>query len=98
MRSRSTNPTDAPNENSSRKFGDYPYLLAEIKERIRSTQYEAFKKVKKELVGLYWDIGRMIVERQADAKHGSAIAEQLSSDLRAEFPGICGFTGATFFT
>lgn len=72
-------------------------LLSEIKQRIRSTQYEALKTVNKELVGLYWDIGRMIVERQVDAEHGSAIAEQLSNDLRAEFPGISGFARRNVF-
>lgn len=41
----------------------YRALLGEVKERIRSAQYEALKAVNKELVGLYWDIGRMIVER-----------------------------------
>ena len=91
------NPTDTPNENSLGKQGDYPRLLTEIKERIRSAQYEALKAVNKELVGLYWDIGRMIVGRQADAKHGSAIAEQLSIDLRAEFPGISGFSRRNIF-
>ena len=74
------------------KPGDYPRLLSEIKERIRSAQYEALKAVNKEPVGLYWDIGRMIVVRQADAEHGSAIAERLSNDLRAEFPGISVFS------
>jgi len=38
--------------------------LSEIKGRIRSAQYEALKAVNKELVGLYWDVGRMTVERQ----------------------------------
>lgn len=75
----------------------YLRLLSEIKQRIRSTQYEALKTVNKELVGLYWDIGRMIVERQVDAEHGSAIAEQLSNDLRAEFPGISGFSRRNVF-
>jgi len=89
--------TNAPKENSLATQGDYPGLLTEIKERIRSAQYEALKTVNKELVGLYWDIGRMIVERQADAKHGSAIAEQLSKDLRAEFPGISGFSRRNIF-
>ena len=79
------------------KPGDYPRLLSEIKERIRSAQYEALKAVNKELVGLYWDIGRMIVARQADAEHGSAIAERLSKDLRAEFPGISGFSRRNVF-
>jgi hypothetical protein len=43
-------------------------LLAEVKERVRSAQYAAMKSVNSELVGLYWDIGRMIVERQTDAE------------------------------
>ena len=33
---------------------DYAVLLAEVKERVRSAQYEAFKAVNKELVALYW--------------------------------------------
>lgn len=76
---------------------DYVHLLAEVKERVRSAQYAALKTVNAELVGLYWDIGRMIVERQADAEHGSAIAEQLAHDLRAEFPGISGFSRRNIF-
>ena len=76
---------------------DYAHLLAEVKERVRSAQYTALKVVNNELVGLYWDIGRMIVERQGDAEHGSAIAEQLSNDLRTEFPGISGFSRRNVF-
>ncbi|MGI6460881.1 MAG: PDDEXK nuclease domain-containing protein [Candidatus Hydrogenedentales bacterium] len=76
---------------------DYAHLLAEVKERVRSAQYTALKAVNTELVGLYWDIGRMIVERQTDAEHGTAIAEQLSNDLRTEFPGISGFSRRNVF-
>jgi len=43
---------------------DYARLLAEVKERVLSAQYKALKAVNTELVGLYWDIGRMIVDRQ----------------------------------
>ncbi len=52
------------NDTVSTKSDDYPVLLSEIKERIRSAQYEALKAVNKELVGLYWDIGQKIVVRQ----------------------------------
>ena len=45
---------------------DYAVLLADIKERVRTAQYAALRAVSQELVGLYWDIGRMIVERQGD--------------------------------
>ncbi|MBW7898548.1 hypothetical protein B188_17950 [Candidatus Brocadiaceae bacterium B188] len=64
-------------------LGDYASLLTEVKERIRSAQYTALKAVNRELVALYWDIGRLIVCRQADEAHGSAIAGQLASDLRS---------------
>jgi predicted nuclease of restriction endonuclease-like (RecB) superfamily len=76
---------------------NYPVLLAEIKERVRSAQYAALKAVNKELVGLYWDIGRLIVERQADSNSGPSIAEQLAKDLRAEFPGLAGFSRRNVF-
>jgi hypothetical protein len=42
---------------------DYETFLAEIKERIRQSQYDALKAVNKELIKLYWDIGKMIVEK-----------------------------------
>jgi predicted nuclease of restriction endonuclease-like (RecB) superfamily len=76
---------------------EYASFLAEVKERVRAAQYEALKAVNTELVGLYWDIGQMIVERQTDAEHGAAIAEQLANDLRAEFPGIRGFSRRNVF-
>ena len=72
---------------------DYAGLLAEVKERIRSAQYDALRAVNKELVALYWDLGRVICKRQADGtRWGKAIVERLAADLRAEFPGIQGFS------
>lgn len=71
---------------------DYVHLLAEVKERVRSSQYAALKAVNTELVGLYWDIGRMIAERQEKAGWGRSVVENLSADLRREFPGVAGFS------
>ena len=76
---------------------DYARLLADVKERVRAAQYAALKAVNKELVGLYWDIGRMIAERQTDSAHGDAIVEQLTRDLGAEFPGVSGFSRRNVF-
>jgi len=76
---------------------DYAALLAEVKERVRSAQYAALKAVNKELVTLYWDIGRLIASRQADAAHGAAIAEQLAADLRQEYPGVSGYSRRNVF-
>ena len=71
---------------------DYAKLLSAVKERIRTAQYEALKRVNKELVGLYWDIGKMIKEKQAQASWGKAVVEHLSRDLQNEFPDIRGFS------
>jgi predicted nuclease of restriction endonuclease-like (RecB) superfamily len=71
---------------------DYAELLGEIKQRIRSAQYEALKAVNKELISLYWDIGRMIVERQKGKTWGKSVVERLAKDLQEEFPGISGFS------
>lgn len=49
------------------------------------------------MVTLYWDIGRLITSRQADAAHGAAIAEQLAADLRQEFPGVSGYSRRNVF-
>ncbi len=76
---------------------DYAHLLAEVKERIHSAQYEALKAVNKELVGLYWDIGQMIVERQGVEGWGKSVVEQLAADLRAEFPGMRGFSASNLW-
>jgi predicted nuclease of restriction endonuclease-like (RecB) superfamily len=71
---------------------DYKNLLIEVKQRIRSAQYEALKAVNKHLIALYWDIGKTIVTRQEGASWGKSVVEQLAKDLQAEFPGISGFS------
>lgn len=76
---------------------DYSQLLAEVKERIRSAQVAALKAVNTELVGLYWDLGRMIVERQAGETWGKAVVRKLSDDLRQEFPGVGGFSASNLW-
>lgn len=70
----------------------YGELLADVKARIRSAQYAALRAVNNELVGLYWDIGRMIVERQKGESWGKSVVVRLSADLRKEFPGVSGFS------
>jgi len=70
----------------------YAELLKDIKERVLAAQYAALKSVNKELIGLYWDIGMMIVERQEKEGWGKAVVETLSLDLQKEFPGMLGFS------
>jgi predicted nuclease of restriction endonuclease-like (RecB) superfamily len=76
---------------------DYKHLLLEVKQRIRSAQYEALKAVNKELIALYWDIGKTIVTRQQGASWGKSVVEQLAKDLQTEFPGLSGFSAANLW-
>ena len=71
---------------------EYVTLLVAIKERIRSAQYEALRAVNKGMISLYWDIGKMIVEKQKGKTWGKGIVENLAKDLQVEFPGIRGFS------
>ena len=71
---------------------DYGTLLAAIRERIRSAQYEALRAVNRRLVELYWDIGRLIVEQQRDEAWGRSVVGRLAKDPQAEFPGVSGYS------
>lgn len=71
---------------------NYGQLLGEIKQHIRSAQYEALKAVNQKLIALYWDIGKSIVTRQQGETWGKSVVEQLAKDLQQEFPGISGFS------
>jgi len=70
----------------------YPTFLSDIKQRIRDAQYAALKAVNKEQIQLYWDLGRMIVEKQEQLGWGKSVVEQLSKDLQTEFPGQSGWS------
>ncbi len=71
---------------------EYFDFIGSIKDRIRSAQYEALKAVNKELVGFYWDIGRMISEKQKELGWGKSVVQNISDDLKSEFPGSKGFS------
>lgn len=70
----------------------YVVLLEEIKGRIRAAQVRATLAVNRELVSLYWQIGREILARQEDSGWGARVVERLASDLRREFPGMRGLS------
>ena len=71
---------------------NYGALLGAVKQRIRSAQYDALKAVNKELIALYWDIGKIIAGRQRGKTWGRSIVARLAKDLQAEFPGMQGFS------
>ena len=71
---------------------EYKSWLTDIKTRIKQTQIKAAIKVNTELLRLYWDLGHDIVARQMEAAWGSGFFEQLSKDLKKEFPDLKGFS------
>jgi predicted nuclease of restriction endonuclease-like (RecB) superfamily len=76
---------------------EYKIFFEEIKEQIRKSQYEALKLVNKELIDLYWTIGKMIVEKQEKQRWGNSIVEVLSEDLQKEFPGVQGHSSVNLW-
>ncbi|GHT84315.1 hypothetical protein AGMMS49960_08660 [Betaproteobacteria bacterium] len=70
----------------------YADWLADLKTRIQTAQQRATLAVNRELVLLYWQIGRDILARQAEQGWGSKIIDQLAHDLRIAFPEMKGFS------
>ena len=70
----------------------YAPLLADLKARVRAAQVRAVLSVNREIVLLYWNIGREILRCQRDEGWGAKVVERLAKDLRAEFPEIEGFS------
>lgn len=71
---------------------DYAELLRAVKERVRSAQHSALRAINTQLISLYWDIGRMICERQGGSIRGRAVVARLAEDLHVEMPGVRGFS------
>ena len=70
----------------------YDTFLHDLKTRIRAARTRAALAVNRELVLLYWQIGRDILERQEREGWGAKVIDRLATDLRAEFPDMKGFS------
>ncbi len=73
---------------------DYASFLDSLKSRVQQAQTKAMLSVNRELIQLYWDIGRLIVERQEQAGWGKGIVDRLAADIQKSFPGMGGFSPA----
>ncbi len=67
-------------------------LLADIKQHIQAAQTRAVLAANSELVRLYWDIGRIIDQRQKRDGWGSAVIPRLAQELKNEMPELKGFS------
>ena len=75
----------------------YMELLEDLKRRIREARVRAALSVNRELVLLYWHIGREILKRQKQEGWGAKVIERLARDLRREFPDMKGLSRANLF-
>lgn len=81
-----------PNQPLLLSSDSYQTFLSDLKKRIRTAQIKAALAVNQELVLLYWRIGTEILKRQEAEGWGSKVINQLSKDLKQEFPDIKGFS------
>jgi predicted nuclease of restriction endonuclease-like (RecB) superfamily len=71
---------------------DYNAFLETVKAEVYQSQYKALKQVNKQLIKLYWSIGKAIVEKQEQFGWGKSTVETLANDLQKEFVGVKGFS------
>lgn len=71
---------------------EYKTFLVELKDKIRSTRLRTALSINREVIELYWDIGRRIIRKQETASWGDKLLYSLSCDLRNEFPETRGFS------
>lgn len=75
----------------------YQSWFSELKNKIRVSQLKAAVRVNTELILVYWQLGKEIVNKQQDANWGDALIEQLSKDLSSAFPEMKGFSRTNLF-
>ena len=84
--------TDQPPPSLTTPPAGYADWLAELKTRIHGAQQRAALAVNRELVLLYWQIGRDILGRQSQQGWGAKVVDRLAHDLRSAFPDMKGFS------
>jgi predicted nuclease of restriction endonuclease-like (RecB) superfamily len=70
----------------------YNEFIADLKRRVRTTQFRAVRAANTEVLRLYWSVGRDILDRQRDQGWGAKVVDQISADIRREFPGQRGWS------
>ena len=70
----------------------YADLVNTVKARIRQAQIKASLSANAEMILMYWDIGRMIHERQQEKGWGAGIIPRLAKDIRNDMPEVKGFS------
>ena len=79
-------------EKSEVNSKSYAGLLQSLKTQISQARIRAHLSVNKEMISLYWNIGNQILERQKEEGWGAKVIENISKDLRSEFPEMKGLS------
>jgi len=79
-------------EKNVEEFKNYASFLKEIKIRIQRAQVKANFAVNRELILLYWNVGKMVYKIQKSVGWGKGIIPRLAKDIKNEFPEIKGFS------
>lgn len=86
------NKKDQKTNGALSKSGDYVSWLKELKAKIRSTQIRAALAANLELIVFYWELGEDISRKLEVTNWGAKVIDQLSRNLRSEFPDMQGFS------
>jgi hypothetical protein len=71
---------------------EYREFIEDLKARVTMARISAARHVNRDMILLYWDIGRGIVEKQKRLGWGDAVVEMVAADLRRAFPDMTGFS------
>jgi predicted nuclease of restriction endonuclease-like (RecB) superfamily len=81
-----------------RKYdSEYTKWISELKNKIKRTQIKAALSANKEVIKLYWEIGRELYDKQENQGWGNSVVDNLEKDLIAEFPSLKGFSRRNLF-
>jgi predicted nuclease of restriction endonuclease-like (RecB) superfamily len=71
---------------------DYRQFVEELKARVAAARLSAARRINHEMIFLYWDVGRGIVEKQKALGWGESVVEMVAEELRRAFPSMSGFS------
>lgn len=77
---------------------EYIDWIVELKSKIQSAQLKAALSVNKELLSLYWELGKSIAQKINESNWGTSVVEQISKDLKIDFPNQKGFSRSNLFS
>ena len=76
---------------------DYRNFIRSLKQKVQLAQIKVARAVNTQLIGLYWELGKLITEKQRAAGWGDAVIDQVARDLTREMDGLKGFSRANLY-